>query len=46
MMGGGYGNMMSGFGAYAFFGFLISLVIIIDLVLLGIWLWKEIEKKQ
>ena len=43
MMGyGGFGNMMGGFG------FLVSIfwiVILVDLILLGIWLWKQINKK-
>lgn len=39
----GYGNygMMGGFG---FFGPLICIVLFIDLVLVGIWLWKQINK--
>lgn len=44
MMGwGGYGGMMgSGFGVLAT---VFWLVILIDLILLGIWLWKQIQKK-
>lgn len=38
MMGWDYGNLMGGFG-------LIGVVILIDLVLLGVWLWKQIQKK-
>lgn len=38
MMGWDYGQMMGGFG-------LIGIVILIDLVLLGVWLWKQINKK-
>ena len=43
MMGWYYGNNMmgSGFGLWAF---LVWLVILIDLVLLGIWLWKQVKK--
>lgn len=37
-----YGNMMGGFG---FFGSLFSIVILIDLILLGVWLWKNIQHK-
>ena len=33
MMGGGYG-----------FGIITWIVVIIDLILLGIWLWKQISK--
>jgi len=43
MMGfGGYGGMMGGVGI---FGSLFGIVVLIDLVLLGIWLWKQIQKK-
>jgi uncharacterized membrane protein len=38
----GYGGMMGGFGA---FGLLTGLVILVDLVLFGIWLWQQISKK-
>lgn len=38
MMGWDYGSMMGGFG-------LIGIIISIDLVLLGVWLWKQINKK-
>lgn len=37
----GYG-MMSGFGL---FGSLTGLVILIDLVLVGVWLWQQVTKK-
>lgn len=37
-----YGNMASsGFG---FLGSLIYIVLLIDLILLGVWLWKKINK--
>ena len=42
---GYYGNgwgMMDGFGL---FGGIICLVVLVDLVLAGIWLWKQISKK-
>ena len=43
MMGfGGYQGMMSAFGL---FSSLFGLVVLIDLILLGIWLWKQIQKK-
>ncbi len=32
-------------GATGFAGFLLWLVILVDLVLLGIWLFKQIQKK-
>ncbi len=43
MMGfGEYGNnMMGGFGALSF---LFLIVVLVDLILLGIWLWKQIQK--
>ena len=42
MMGWNYGNMMGGFGIV---GSLYSIVVLVDLILLGIWLWKQINKK-
>ncbi len=42
MMGyGNFGQMMGGAG---WFAGLTWLVVLIDLVLLGIWLWKQIQK--
>lgn len=44
MMGwGSYGGMM-GYGA-GILGTFFWLVIMVDLILLGIWLWKQINKK-
>jgi len=37
-----------GYGAMSGFGFLASIfctVILIDLIFLGFWLWKQIQKK-
>ena len=44
MMGLGYGSggMMGGF---ALLGLLFWAVMFIDLVLLGMWLWKQLQKK-
>ncbi len=42
MMGWNYGNMMGGFGVI---GSLIWIIVLVDLILLGIWLWKQISKK-
>ncbi len=43
MMGfGRYGGMMGGFGL---FGSLFTIIVLVDLVLLGVWLWKQIQKK-
>lgn len=39
---GGYGMMNSGFGIIMF---IFWLVILIDLILLGAWLWKQVQKK-
>ena len=41
------GSMMgwSGFGSFNLFSFLLFLVIFVDLVLLGAYLWKQIRKK-
>lgn len=40
----GYGQdgMMDGMGVW---GFVIGLVVLVDLVLLGFWLWKQLQKK-
>ncbi len=48
MMNWGYGNMMSwygGLGLFGLFALLFWLVSFIDLVLLGFWLWKQLQKK-
>jgi len=41
MMQYGY-NMMGGFG---FLGVIFWLVLLFDLILLGVWLWKQVQKK-
>lgn len=41
-MMGYFGNMMGGFGLFAS---LASLILFIDLVLAGVWLWQQIQKK-
>jgi uncharacterized membrane protein len=38
----GYGDMMGGFGLFAS---LFSVIILIDLVLLGVWLWQNIRSR-
>lgn len=40
----GYGNWGTMQGVWGF-GFITWLVVFIDLVLLGVWLWKQINKK-
>ena len=42
MMGYQYGGMIGGMGT---FGLLTWIVVFVDLVLLGIWLWKKIQEK-
>lgn len=39
---GGYSGMMGGGGI---FGSLFGIIILIDLILLGMFLWKQIQKK-
>lgn len=43
MYGYNYGGMMGGAGT---FGAITWLIVIVDLVLAGIWLWKQIKKQQ
>jgi cytoskeletal protein RodZ len=38
----GYGSMMNGLGS---FGIITWLVLLVDLILVGIWLWQQISKK-
>lgn len=42
MFGYGYGSMMGGAGGL---GIITWLVVVIDLVLVGVWLWQQITKK-
>lgn len=44
-MGWNYGMMNGNFGAFNLMGSLAGLIILIDLVLLGVWLWKQINKR-
>lgn len=40
---GGYGGMMnSGFGVL---GIILWIVVLADLILVGVWLWKQINKR-
>lgn len=42
MMGWGYGTMMgSGWGAL---GLVFWIIIFVDAILLGVWLWQQIQK--
>lgn len=42
MMGWNYGGLM--FEGFGFFASLLWIVVLIDLILLGFWLWKQINK--
>ena len=42
MMGYGFNTMMGGYGLI---GSLFYIVILADAILLGIWLWNQIQKK-
>ena len=42
MMWGNYGSMM---GGGFLWGSIFGIVVLIDLILFGIWLWKQIQKK-
>ncbi len=49
MMGfNGYGMMNWGQGVawFGFLGFIFWAIILIDLTLLGVWLWKQIERNK
>ncbi|KKS83183.1 MAG: hypothetical protein UV59_C0047G0005 [Candidatus Gottesmanbacteria bacterium GW2011_GWA1_43_11] len=39
---GSFGGMMGGFGLLMF---IFWIVLLTDLILLGVWLWKQINKK-
>ncbi|MBI2051581.1 hypothetical protein HYT33_02345 [Candidatus Roizmanbacteria bacterium] len=45
MMGTGWANMMAGWGGYSLLASLFWIVLLVDLILLGVWLWKRITKK-
>lgn len=48
---GGYGNMMGwaqgglGFGIVGILGTLFWILILVDLILFTIWLWRQVNKK-
>ncbi|KKU49855.1 MAG: hypothetical protein UX71_C0005G0068 [Parcubacteria group bacterium GW2011_GWA1_47_10] len=45
MMRFGYGFDGAGVGdGWGIFGSIVCLIIVIDLILAGIWLWKQIKK--
>jgi hypothetical protein len=41
MMGYGFSGVMGGFG---FLGIITWLIVIVDLALVGMWLWKQVRK--
>ena len=45
MMGYRYAGMMDAAGGLSILGLLTWLVILVDLALVGVWLWKQINKK-
>lgn len=48
MMGWGYNNMMNwgtGMVWFGFLGLIFWIVILADLILLGFWFWKQLQKK-
>lgn len=47
MMGSwGYGNMMgAGLGSWSAIALFTYLVVLVDLVLLGLWLFRQLKKK-
>lgn len=40
----GYGNGWGMGGGFAGFGIVTWVIVTIDLILLGLWLWKQIKK--
>lgn len=41
----GYGNVGGMMGGFGILGTIFWIVLLVDLILLGIWLWKQIQKK-
>lgn len=42
----GYGRMMNdGFGLFGFLGLVFWIAVLVNLILLAVWLWKQIQKK-
>lgn len=44
-MMGYWGGMMQNWGGFGTLATLLWMVLLVDLVLLGIWLWKKIQEK-
>jgi hypothetical protein len=42
----GYGNGMMGWGGAGILGLMFWIILFIDAILLGIWLWQQIQKRQ
>lgn len=46
MMFGNYGSMMGNWGWFGFWAQILWIVVLVDLILLGVWLWKKIQEKR
>lgn len=47
MIGWNYRTMMGGgWGAFDLFGLLFFIILFFDAILLGIWLWKQIQRRN
>lgn len=44
-MGWNYSMMNGNWGAFSPLGSIVGVIVVIDLVLLGVWLWKKIGEK-
>ena len=42
----GYPMLGAGFGDFAFFGILFWIILMVDLILLGVFLWKHISRMK
>lgn len=40
-----YGGIMNVAWGFGFLGLIFWIVLLVDLILLGIWLWKQLQKK-
>lgn len=45
MMGTGWGNMMGGWNGVGALGLIFWIILLVDAILLGMWLWKQLQKK-
>lgn len=42
----GYDHMLGGVGGSGLLMTMIQLILLVDLILLGAWLWKQVKKKK